>query len=130
MMPADKLLPRLHKVRLVKPRQWTALCAGHPDKSPSLRIKETEDGKLLLKCWAGCSATQIVAAVGLDMRDLFPESGQYPGRRGPSRAAIEHERLIVVFGTSLQAQGAKLPQSDLDRLETAQRRLERLGVKV
>lgn len=126
MMPADKLLPRLGKVRQVKPRQWEARCPAHDDKTPSLRIKEAEDGKLLLKCWANCTADEIVEAVGLEMRDLFPEDHQRPARRGPNRAAVDHERHIVAIGLSLLAQGGKLPPSDLERLEVARRRLAQL----
>ncbi|MBT8766296.1 virulence-associated protein E [Metapseudomonas boanensis] len=126
MMPADKLLPQLSRVQQVKPKQWTALCPAHDDQTPSLRIVETADGTLLLKCWAGCTAAEIVEAVELTLRDLFPEDHQRPARRGPHRAAIDHERRIVVFGLLLLAQGAKLPLSDLERLETARRRLARL----
>ena len=123
MMPADKLLPLLNKVHLLKPSQWVACCPAHDDRNPSLKITEAGDGTLLLKCWAGCPAAQIVAAIGLDMRDLFPDGGQRSSRQGPSRAAVEHERYIVAIGLSLQARGEKLPKSDLDRLEMARRRL-------
>lgn len=123
MTPADKLLPRLDKVRPLKQSQWVACCPAHDDRNPSLKITETGDGTLLLKCWSGCSVAHIVNAVGLELRDIFPNGSQRPTRRAPSREAVEHERLIVSLGLSLLAQGKMLTKSDLDRLELARRRL-------
>ena len=44
---------------------WIDRCPAHDDKNPSLSIKETSDGVLLLKCFAGCSFEQIIEAAGL-----------------------------------------------------------------
>jgi len=44
---------------------WIDSCPAHDDKNPSLSIKETSDGVLLLKCFAGCSFGQIIEAAGL-----------------------------------------------------------------
>ena len=52
--------------------QYTALCPAHEDKTPSIAISEKE-GKILLHCHAGCTKESIVAAIGLEMKDLFVE---------------------------------------------------------
>ncbi|BFN26557.1 DNA primase [Pseudomonas sp. SCT] len=122
--PIDQVLSRLDKVKANGASKWKACCPAHDDRDPSLSIREADDGKVLLHCWCGCSARDVAAAIGLELRDLFP--GKYQQRRGPSKAAIEHERRIVSIGLSLLAQGAKLPQTDLDRLDIARRRLARL----
>lgn len=44
---------------------WIDRCPAHDDKNPSLSIKETSDGVLLLKCFAGCRFEQIIEAAGL-----------------------------------------------------------------
>lgn len=129
MKPADKLLPLLDKVRQVKPGKWTARCPAHDDKTPSLHITEVEDGKLLVKCWAGCSVTEILASVELELRDLFPDCGSKPRRLGPSRAAIERERMVHLIGQSLIAQGAELSEEDRHRFELACDRLAGLELK-
>lgn len=49
-----------------------AICPAHEDHNPSLTITEIND-KLLLKCHAECKPQDIVAAVGLQMKDLFLE---------------------------------------------------------
>ena len=38
---------------------WIDRCPAHDDNNPSLSIKETSDGKLLLHCFAGCSFEDI-----------------------------------------------------------------------
>lgn len=71
MKPIDKVLPRLTGVRR-SGQGWQALCPVHDDKRPSLKIDEGDDGKILLKCWAGCKTEDVVTALGLTMSDLFP----------------------------------------------------------
>jgi hypothetical protein len=34
-------------------------------------VAEGHDGRVLLKCFGGCTTDRIVAALGLTMRDLF-----------------------------------------------------------
>ena len=44
---------------------WIDRCPAHDDNNPSLSIKETADGKLLLHCFAGCSFEDIVKAADI-----------------------------------------------------------------
>ncbi len=52
---------------------FSTLCPAHRDTSPSLSIAEASNGKILLKCFAGCAAEEICNAIGLEMTALFPE---------------------------------------------------------
>ena len=52
---------------------WKACCPAHEDRSPSLSINEGDDGRVLLKCFAGCLNEAIVEALGIEQRDLFRE---------------------------------------------------------
>lgn len=119
----DKVIHLLDKVKSTGTGKWKACCPAHDDKHPSLAISETSHGVVLLKCWAGCTTKEIVSAIGLELRDLFP--GDKEPRRGPSRAAIEHERMVYRIGHSLQQQGT-LEGGDLARFNLAK---QRLGVK-
>jgi hypothetical protein len=75
MTPLDKVLPRLQGVRATSPTTGRAACPGHgAGLKPSLAYRELEDGRLLLRCFAGCEVADIVDALGLTMADLFPES--------------------------------------------------------
>lgn len=69
----DSFLSRLDGVKHGSGKQYTAKCPAHDDKHSSLSITEGTDGKILLKCFAGCSAEQIVSSLGLKLSDLFAE---------------------------------------------------------
>jgi putative DNA primase/helicase len=49
---------------------WTARCPAHEDHRASLSISEGEDGRLLLKCFAGCTFDQILKAAGVEATKL------------------------------------------------------------
>lgn len=68
----DVLLSRLKGVKPSGAGKWMACCPAHDDKSPSLAIRDTGD-RFLLHCFAGCSALDVVHAVGLELADLFAE---------------------------------------------------------
>lgn len=42
------------------PGQYMAHCPAHNDNNPSLSISENPDGKILLKCFAGCDFVEII----------------------------------------------------------------------
>ena len=60
---------------------------AHEDRTPSLSISEGLDGKVLLKCFAGCSPDAITAAIGLETKDLFADD-PIPPRRGMTVAEL------------------------------------------
>jgi len=74
MRAIDRVVERLEGVKAHN-GNFTARCPAHEDADPSLSIGEGDDGRVLLKCFAGCTAEDIVAALGLEMSDLFPEGG-------------------------------------------------------
>jgi len=87
--PVERLLSRLQRVRK-SGKGWTARCPAHDDRSPSLSIGEGDDGRCLVWCFAGCSEGEVARALGLEVRDLFPDrdgDGRYspPRRRDASR---------------------------------------------
>ncbi len=51
---------------------YVAQCRAHEDHNPSLSISAGEDGRVLLKCFAGCETEAVVAAMGLKMSDIMP----------------------------------------------------------
>jgi len=42
---------------------WMARCPAHDDREPSLSIDETDDGKVLVYCQAGCTQNAVIAAL-------------------------------------------------------------------
>jgi hypothetical protein len=73
--PIDRVLSRLEKVSR-KDGYYIALCPHHDNREPSLSIKEGEDNRVLLKCFAGCSFDEVVAATDLETADLFHRGGR------------------------------------------------------
>ena len=108
-MTAETLLDKLDGVRQVAAGRWRARCPSHDGKNRDvLSIGETTDGTVLLKCFAGCSAADVVGAVGLELADLFPrvewqQTGTHHAK--PTRrprvdwpaliAAVERDLLLV-----------------------------------
>jgi hypothetical protein len=85
------LLEQLVGVRETGPHRWLARCPAHDDKSPSLSIRELED-RLLIHCFAGCAALDVVHAAGLELGDLFAEQlppNQQSGITPPKILAVD-----------------------------------------
>lgn len=74
MSRVQKILDRLTKVKREREGQWNACCPAHNDRSPSLAVGETQDGRVLVHCHGGCSVEDVLVAIGLDMTDLYPEA--------------------------------------------------------
>src|SRR5215210_2911845 len=76
MMPVDLVLNRVEGVE-TRGGDYQALCPAHDDREPSLSVAEGEDGRVLVKCFAGCEIEDVVAALGLEMKDLFERRNGY-----------------------------------------------------
>ena len=61
--------------------QWSARCPAHDDRRNSLSISTGQDGRILLRCHAGCSVDAIAGALGLSVKDLFEDQQKRPQER-------------------------------------------------
>ena len=130
MSAAERLLERLEGVKRTGPDRWVAQCPAHGDRNPSLSVRETGD-RLLLHCWAGCEAAEVVNAVGLRLADLFEQplqsDGPIPARsrwdRRDAWRCLWHEALIAALVASDAARGQPLSQEDAARAALAAERL-------
>ena len=119
-MSATELISRLQKVRRTGKGTWTACCPAHQDKSPSLSIRETDDGRVLLHCFGGCDVESVLDSVGLAFDDLFPAS--HENRKSESRPfpASDVLRLIakealIVAATAKTLTKRRLTENEVDR---------------
>ena len=89
-MTVDAVLPRLTRVRKTGAGRWIARCPAHDDMGPSLSVRELADGRVLIHCFAGCAAGDVLAAIGIDMAALFPDEPDRDciGRSGNWQAAV------------------------------------------
>ncbi|MGP9498587.1 CHC2 zinc finger domain-containing protein [Halomonas sp. AOP43-D1-4] len=127
------MLNRLDKVKENGPGRWLACCPAHQDRSPSLAVRETSDGTILMKCFAGCPTGDVLAAIGLELKDLFPQrdndaytTSKRPGERWVPRdvlAAVAREALITLLAAEAVHSGTLLSDDDRNRLAVAAGRL-------
>jgi hypothetical protein len=69
---------------LGRPFDFHSRCPGHGGDGRSLHVSAGGDQTVLLFCFShGCSAEDIVTALGLDMRDLFGPGHRDGWRRTP-----------------------------------------------
>lgn len=136
--PIDQLLSRLERVKQTGPGQWIARCPGHQDKSPSLSVKQCDDGTILLHDFGGCSPADILAAVGLELADLFPKrlkprtteerkAALQAFKRDSWRAALgvlAREATVVGCAAGMLRQGHGLTAEDDNRLTLAMQRID------
>lgn len=132
-MTADDLLSKLEGVRQTGRGRWLARCTGHEDKSPSLSIRELDDGRILLRCFAGCSVEEVVGGAGLQLQDLFPDRPQaqdyVKGERRPFPAAdvlraLADEAMVIAVTAANVANGVKVEVDDYERMLVAVGRIQ------
>ena len=51
---------------------YSSCCPAHDDANPSFSFKEGTDGRLLVRCFAGCSFDQIAESVDMSPKEFFP----------------------------------------------------------
>lgn len=69
---------------------WSALCPAHDDRTPSLSIHQAKDGKVLLRCHAGCDSRDVIAS--LRERGLWPDKSPRRFLRPPPRIIADRPR--------------------------------------
>jgi len=94
---------------------WTARCPAHDDWNPSLSIRDVE-GKVLVRCHAGCEQTHVIAALcdrGLwtenDPRSPWWTARRRPVEREPNRDdARRTEAALAIWQSAEPAQATPI----------------------
>jgi hypothetical protein len=132
---ASPLLNRLEGVRPAGPGRWYARCPAHKDKSPSLSICDTGE-RVLIHCFAGCDPTDILTAVGLAWKDLYPNrwdcaakvpnegAVKYAKRTMAAIDPMELERLVLRIAAADRKAGRPESLEDRARVQVAVERLQ------
>ncbi len=123
-MNATSMLERLTAVKQTAPGRWIAQCPAHEDKTPSLSIRETQDGRVLLHCFGGCETQLILQALAFDFGDLFdkPLAHHRPPIRGGFSARELLELLCheVTVATLLAEQALHAPLTEGEHVRLIQ----------
>ncbi len=127
----ETLLSHLDKVRRTGKGSYLACCPAHGDKSPSLTVRELDDGRVLLHCFAGCDVESVLSSVGMTFDALFPERDIQQGKpeRRPFPAAdvlraLSCEVLIVAQAGRSILSKSTYTEADQARLATAVHRIQ------
>ncbi len=111
-MTIETLISRVDGVKETGPGKYLSRCPAHDDRSPSLAIKDGDDGRVLIHCFAGCETDNVLSAIGMTFSDIMPErigsEHSYKPVRNRVNArdaleALDHEALVVsVIASDLQ----------------------------
>jgi hypothetical protein len=132
--PEGRLLARLDGVLRTRPGRGHARCPAHEDRSPSLSIR-ADGERVLVHCFAGCDPSDILAAVGLAWKDLYPDrweralkrpnegAEKYARRTLADMDPMDLERAIVLIAAADRRAGKPETAEDRARTDVAIQRL-------
>lgn len=136
MEPVDLVLSRLERPREIAQGRWRARCPGHDGRNPgALSITRGDDGRVLLRCWAGCDVERVAGAIGLDLHDLFvPASKEHRAQalRHPFISAqvfdiVRAEVGLVAVIASDMHRKREISAKDFERLQLSHQRLDEIA---
>jgi hypothetical protein len=111
MSDLSELISRLDAVRRITDSRYMAKCPAHSDGDPSLSIKQLPDSRILIKCFAGCGALEVLEAVGLDWGALMPDDGLYEPVADRREREARHD-MMVDYLLTVQREGGRLSEED------------------
>jgi hypothetical protein len=110
---ALEFLSRLQKVRQTSPGEWVACCPAHDDKTPSLAVKEADDTRILVYCYAGCSFEEVCDAAGVKPEDLFPDTDRWKGRAAIALSPIPFNPRTMLYAMQFNAMVLAILAADI-----------------
>lgn len=131
----EGLLSRLDGVRKTGAGKWVAKCPTRKERTASLSIKQTDDGRILFHDFGGSDAAEILAALGLNWVQLIPphlrrdRHAYTPAERQGHDAmaalnAIHTAALITRICANKLADGQPLTDADRHALRQSQHDIE------
>jgi len=124
-MAIDNIISRLDMVKRTGDGKYQARCPAHDDKSPSLSLRELQDGRILMHCFGGCSAGDVMDSIGLALSDLFEEpledrirplymARQEKRKLGKINDELKACQLRLDMAKDMRARGEKMSKADLE----------------
>lgn len=133
-VPHDSLLALLDGVKRTGPNKWTAKSPTRNERTASLSIRLTDDGRVLLHDFGGDEAADILAALGLNWVQLIPphlrrkDAHAKPDRQGfpcfDALRALSLDCIVVQIAANRILDGLPLMDTDIAHLQAASRRID------
>lgn len=103
------------RVKQQRPGDYLVSCPaashgkGRGDRNPSLHLTEGLDEQVLVSCMAGCATDEVLDALGMERRDLFPrkDSPEAPARRKTPKAAPAPAPAAPVACSTSECEGLR-----------------------
>lgn len=131
----DGLLSRLDGVKRTAPGKWIAKSPTRKERTASLSIRLTDDGRVLLHDFGGDEAADILAALGLNWVQLIPphlrnnKTTTPAERQGHDAMAalnsIQTAAIVVRICANKLADGYMLNKTDRDHLRKSAHDIDR-----
>ena len=132
-MGIENLLSRLQGVKATGKNRWLCKCSAHADKSPSMHIMLSDDGKILINCKAGCNTYSILQSIGLDWEDIMPEKATHHRKKPVKQVLYASEALElikyearIVLASAFKMRREALTSDDMARLEASMQVINKL----
>lgn len=90
MLSLREFASKLERVKWSGDSRFVASCPAHEDQHQSLSVTSGNDGRILVKCHTGCTAEDVMRALGVTWREVLPE------RERPATASAPRERSWVI----------------------------------
>ncbi len=132
MTPAERFLSRVEGVKQTGRGRWVFRTPTREDRRASGSARELDDGRLLIHDFGGDSVVDILAAIDLNVSDLFPERA-VGHRVGPERRpfpaadvlrAVGLEAMVVAASAVTLLSGQPFSEVDRERLILAASRIQ------
>lgn len=115
---AEPLLQRLEGVQK-SGNGWRARCPGCAGQSRKLSVTEVE-GRVLVHCFGGCGAIDVLQAVGLGWPDIMPPRHwpESPEERRRARQAMREAAAVAAIDVlAVEAAVIRLASQQVQRLQ-------------
>ena len=135
-MNIDILLNRLQGVKQlhkgIHAARYVAKCPAHDDRNPSLAVTLTNHDQVLIYCHSQkCGANDVLAAVGLEFKDLHDKRLDYRGYKRVKRAfsleqlfeVAQYDIAFISQCNKILIEGKPLPEQTLLNLFMVSERL-------
>ena len=111
-LPISNIASGLSKVRWHGDYKFLACCPAHDDRNPSFSVSD-KSGKILVKCWAGCTQEEVIGALrDLGLWHTAPQSQRNSHHRHGLEKNIRHHQTILALGINLSNQGQVFSELD------------------
>ncbi|OYY31918.1 MAG: hypothetical protein B7Y07_11675 [Halothiobacillus sp. 24-54-40] len=127
-------MARLDGVKRTGQGKWIAKSPTRNERTASLSIRLTDDGRVLLHDFGGDEAADILAALGLNWVQLIPphlrrkDAHAKPDRQGfpcfDALRALSLDCIVVQIAANRVLDGLPLADTDLAHLHAASRRID------